>query len=286
MLWGGGPGWFAPAGADDDGVAMGDGRVMRVTAADIGEGYRIVQPDGTATAPVMSVEWTDFDEVTETAARAVLFLDDGDELDLPGDAVLSAIWHEDATDVPLTRPRIVGDDADPVVVLLREIVEAHAGDPEVERLAARVSRGFTTPSGLEGVARLASMLCLRLDDSGHALAVCRLISAEQYSGDHDRWTWVARALGLVHHIALASGTGAAQLAAPVGLCDGWTGRSGMPCRFRFVIGRSAEGSAHERPVHGLADRVCGAVPGPVRFVGRTCSTVGLRSVGELRRERA
>jgi hypothetical protein len=188
------------------------GQVTQVAAAHVGEGYRIVQPDGTATAPVMAVRWTDgegeFAEYGDTPVRAVLALDDGDELDLPGDAMLSVIWHADATDMPETRPRVVGDDADPVVALLRAITALHAGDLEVERLAARVSRGFTTPSGLEGVARLAATLYLRLNDSRHALRVCALISGEQFRGDHDRWTWIGRTLGLTHHVALADGDAA------------------------------------------------------------------------------
>jgi hypothetical protein len=176
---------------------MDEGRVTQIAAAHIGEGYRIIHPDGTATAPVMAVDWH--------PGRAVLVLDDGDELDLPSDTMLSAIWHEDATDVPLTRPRVVDEDADPGVALMRAISDEYAGDPDIERLTARVARGFTTPSGLEGVARLAADLYLRLDDFRNALAVCALIIGEQFRDDYDRWTWVGRAIGLAHHLALGAG---------------------------------------------------------------------------------
>jgi hypothetical protein len=179
---------------------MHQGQVTQVAAADIGEGYRIVHPDGTATEPVMAVDWH--------ADRAVVILDDGDELDLPGDTMLSAIWHEDATDVALTRPRVVGDDADPGVALMRAIADEYAGDLGIERLAARVARGFANPSGLAGVAELAADLYLRLDDPRNALAVCALITGEQFRGDLDRWTWVTRAIGLTHHLALGAGDAA------------------------------------------------------------------------------
>ena len=110
---------------------MDHGRVGQVPAFQVGEGDRIVQPDGTATAPVMTVDWVDHHETSSddvgAPGRAVLWLDDGDSLDLPAESVLSVIWHEDARDVPLTRPEVVGDDTDPVVVLIG-IGPAGSGD--------------------------------------------------------------------------------------------------------------------------------------------------------------
>jgi len=166
--------------------------VAQVRAGDVGEGYRILQPDGSATAAIMTIEWQD--------ERAVFWLDDGDVWEFPRDRMLSAFWHEDGPDVPLHVPAI--DAGSPAAGLLEEVVAAHPGDAEIRRLAAQLSRGYANPPGIEGVADLAAELYLRLDDAPHAAAVCRLVTGERSA---DGWTWIAQALGIAHHLAAAAG---------------------------------------------------------------------------------
>lgn len=182
---------------------MDQGCVRQVPAREVGEGERIVQPDGTATPPVMTVEWTDYDETADTPWRVVLWLDDGDSWDLPADTVLSVVWYEDAPDIPVTRPAVVGDGTDPVIALLRGIAHRYAGTRDIERLAARVARGFTTDSGRAAVAELGGALYLRHDDPLNALAVCSLVTQEP--PNLSQWTWTRQALGLTHHLALLGG---------------------------------------------------------------------------------
>jgi hypothetical protein len=166
--------------------------VAEVRAGDVGEGYRILQSDGTATAAIMAIEWHD--------EWAVLWLDDGDVWEFPRDRMISAFWHEDGPDVPLHVPAI--DAGSPVAGLLEEVVAAHPKDAEIRRLAAQVSRGYANPPGIEGVADLAADLYLRLDDASHAAAVCQLVTGERST---DGWTWIAQALGIAHHLATAAG---------------------------------------------------------------------------------
>jgi hypothetical protein len=177
-------------------------RMVQVRAAEIGEGYRIVRPDGSATAPVT---WVDWDGEDGAPARAHVRLDDGDVLDLPGDTLVSAVWHADAHDIPLWQPEIVDGVGDPVAALLRDVVAAHPDDREVRMLAARVSRGWSRKPGLDAVQALVAALYLRLDDADHAIAVCELLSGERFDGDLDRWTPIRGVLGLGHHLSVLAG---------------------------------------------------------------------------------
>jgi hypothetical protein len=181
-------------------------RIVQVRAAEIGEGYRIVQPDGSATAPVTWVGW---DGEADSPARAHVRLDDGDVLDLPGDTVVSAVWHADAHDIPLWRSEVVDGASDPTAALLRDVVAAHPGDQQVPMLAARISRGWSRKPGLDAVQRLAAALYMRLDDAEHAIAVCALLEGERFDGDLDRWTPIRGVLGLGHHLSVLAGDEAA-----------------------------------------------------------------------------
>jgi hypothetical protein len=240
---------------------MTPGQVTQAAAAQIGEGYRIVQPGGTATAPVMTVQWTDAEgelaDDRDSPVRAVLALDDGDELELPGDTMLSVIRHADATDVPLTRRESW------VTTPIRSspcCAESPTCTPATWKLSASQPGcpGSHDPVGLEGVARRAATLYLRLEDSRHALPVCALISGEQFRGDRDPWTWIGQTLALTNHLALAAGDAVLAANCRNGLAVNphtgsgcWTSRCNTrrrsPARSRSAIGTRRSLGARRTP---------------------------------------
>lgn len=68
--------------------------VVLTTLKHLGEGYRIITPEGVYPAIVETVDWED-----EEGERAIADLSDDSELSGPGDMAIAAVWHEDADKV-------------------------------------------------------------------------------------------------------------------------------------------------------------------------------------------
>ncbi|EMY33175.1 hypothetical protein D477_016285 [Arthrobacter crystallopoietes BAB-32] len=112
----------------------------------------------------------------------------------PGPGPASALALDDLELIP-------AEEGTPEAVIV-DVARAHPKDVDIQRIAARLSRGLNTKSGsnLQDVRDLAHRLFIHAADEESALAVCRLITDLPFDGNFGRWKSIQSALAMAAYI--------------------------------------------------------------------------------------
>jgi hypothetical protein len=116
----------------------------------------------------------------------------------PGPGPASALALDDLELIP-------AEEGTPEAVIV-EVARTHPKDMDIQRIAARLSKGLNIKSGsnLQDVRDLAHRLFVYADDRDNALRVCQLITDVPFDGNFGRWKSIQGALAMsafIHHEA-------------------------------------------------------------------------------------